>query len=195
MASQQDSGFFEISIKSLLKSWGSSEYQLSTHTQCSTSSWDAAAFVCGPLCRTELFMICWRQALYALVPVMSFKPSPFHVNFIRRLRLNCSVLSGMFTSCFWMWDYWLYLSSIHTCRCTLWCACVRFISVRMERLRYVMTADQRGSWRDQEDLCCCCFFVQCLSVSVPQTSLCVSVHNVKVIHRWCMKMMRVTVTS
>ncbi|KAK7156632.1 hypothetical protein R3I94_006624 [Phoxinus phoxinus] len=26
MASQQDSGFFEISIKSLLKSWSSSEY-------------------------------------------------------------------------------------------------------------------------------------------------------------------------
>ncbi|KAI2659704.1 hypothetical protein H4Q32_022210 [Labeo rohita] len=31
MASQQDSGFFEISIKSLLKSWGSSEYELNTH--------------------------------------------------------------------------------------------------------------------------------------------------------------------
>ncbi len=36
MASQQDSGFFEISIKSLLKSWGSSEYELCTYTHTCT---------------------------------------------------------------------------------------------------------------------------------------------------------------
>lgn len=90
MASQQDSGFFEISIKSLLKSWGSSEYELSTHTHSILHPREMPLHLCadtsvGQICY-DLLNLCFALVFRLLVLVSRSKPHPFHTNFIRRLK-------------------------------------------------------------------------------------------------------------
>lgn len=64
--SQQDSGFFDISIKSLLKSLGGSEY--STHIGCCCWNGKQMRDVVGALSRQQILQ-CTDRAYFVCVPV------------------------------------------------------------------------------------------------------------------------------